>query len=224
MTSILPTMPTRLQLVNAVLRRLREPEVDSVDENSYSKLIGDIVNDAKKLVEAAWDWSALRTTLTITTSEGVFSYILSGSQNNIKELNVINDTSNHVMTYQTQKWFDEKYLIDDVVSGSPRYFTYNGIQTGTGDTRIDVYPKPDGVYTLRFNCVLRNDDLAADYSYLYIPADPVLHLAVALAARERGETGGTSASEYFTIANQYLSDAIAIDAAKHPEEVIFYTP
>jgi hypothetical protein len=45
-------MPTRLQLVNAVLRRLREPEVDSVDENSYSKLIGDIVNDAKKLVEA----------------------------------------------------------------------------------------------------------------------------------------------------------------------------
>jgi hypothetical protein len=103
MTSILPTMPTRLQLVNAVLRRLREPEVDSVDENSYSKLIGDIVNDAKKLVEAAWDWSALRTTLTITTSEGVFSYILSGSQNNIKELNVINDTSNHVMTYQTQK-------------------------------------------------------------------------------------------------------------------------
>ena len=145
MTSILPTMPTRLQLVNAVLRRLREPEVDSVNENSYSKLIGDIVNDAKKLVEAAWDWSALRTTLTITTSEGVFSYILSGSQNNIKELNVINDTSNHVMTYQTQKWFDEKYLIDDVVSGSPRYFTSNGIPPETCDTTIAVPTKHDHI-------------------------------------------------------------------------------
>lgn len=224
MTSIFPTMPTRLDLVNAVLRRLRETEVDSVDETSYSKLIGDLVNDAKTLVETAWDWSALRTTLTVTTLEGVFSYTLTGSQNNIKELNVINDTSNTPMSYQTQKWFDEKYLMEDVVSGSPLYFTYNGIRSGTGDTKIDVYPKPDGVYTLRFNCVIRKDDLNFDTAFLYIPAPPVVHLAVALAARERGETGGTSASEYFTMANKYLSDAIAIDAAKHPEEVIFYTP
>jgi len=52
---------------------------------------------------------------------------------------------------------------------------------------------------------------------------PVIHLTVALLARERGETGGTSTAEYFTIANQYLSDAIAIDAAKHPEEMVFRT-
>ena len=51
----------------------------------------------------------------------------------------------------------------------------------------------------------------------------MLHLAVALAARERGETGGTSTAEYFAIADKYLADAIAIDASKHPEEVIFYT-
>jgi len=52
---------------------------------------------------------------------------------------------------------------------------------------------------------------------------PVIHFAVALLARERGETGGTSTAEYFTIANKYLSDAIAIDAAKHPEEMVFRT-
>jgi hypothetical protein len=51
----------------------------------------------------------------------------------------------------------------------------------------------------------------------------VIHLAVALLARERGETGGTSVAEYFSIADKYLSDAIAIDAAKHPEEMIFRT-
>ena len=56
-----------------------------------------------------------------------------------------------------------------------------------------------------------------------IPAMPVIHLAIALLARERGETGGTSAPEYFTIANQYLADAIALDAQKHPEETVFYT-
>jgi hypothetical protein len=53
---------------------------------------------------------------------------------------------------------------------------------------------------------------------------PVIHLAVALAARERGETGGTSTAEYFKMADTYLSDAIAQDAGRHPEELIFYTP
>jgi hypothetical protein len=214
---------TYLQLVNNVLRRLRETEVTSVQSTSYSKLIGDIVNDAKNLVENAWDWSGLRTTLTITTTADIFNYSLTGSQNSIKELNVYNDTSNVVMDYQTAKWFDDQYMLQDPLSGSPRYYTYNGVDSG-GDTLIDLYPKPDGVYTIRFNCVLRNPDLSADDSQLIIPSMPVVHLAVALAARERGETGGTSAAEYFQIANGYLSDAIAQDASRHPEEVIFYTP
>jgi hypothetical protein len=55
---------TYLNLVNNVLRRLREDEVSSVQDNTYSKMVGDFVNDAKKFVESAWDWSALRTTLT----------------------------------------------------------------------------------------------------------------------------------------------------------------
>ena len=42
---------TYLNLVNNVLRRLRETEVTSVQTTAYSKLIGDIVNDAKDLVE-----------------------------------------------------------------------------------------------------------------------------------------------------------------------------
>ena len=45
---------------------------------------------------------------------------------------------------------------------------------------------------------------------------------IALLSRERGETGGTSA-EYFAITDKHLSDAIAFDAQKHPEETIFYT-
>jgi hypothetical protein len=214
---------TYKDLVNNVLRRLRETEVTSVQTNSYSKLIGDLVNDAKDLVENSWDWSALRTTLTITTTSGVFNYSLTGSQNNIKELNVLNDTSNLPMIYQTNNWFDSQFLLGNPVSGAPVYYTYNGVDTD-GDTLIDIYPKPDAVYSLRFNCALRNGDLSADTDTIKIPAMPVVHLAVAFAARERGETGGTSTQEYFAMANKYLSDAIAMDAARHPEETIFYTP
>ena len=214
---------TYLNLVNNVLRRLREEEVASVQSNTYSKMVGDFVNDAKRIVEDSWDWSALRTTLTITTTDDIFNYVLTGSQNRIKELNVINDTSNIIMEYRPAKYFDEQYLVEDPIKGSPKFFTYNGVNSD-GDTQIDVYPKPDGVYTLRFNCVLRGADLSADTDDLLVPAMPVMHLAIAFLARERGETGGTSAPEYFNIADKYLSDAIALDAQKHPEEVIFYVP
>ena len=214
---------TYLNLMNNVLRRLREEEVTSVQSTTYSKMAGVFVNDAKRIVEDAWDWSALRTTLTITTTDDIFNYVLTGSQNRIKELNVINDTSNIIMEYRPAKYFDEQYLVQDPVKGSPKFFTYNGIDSD-GDTQIDVYPKPDGVYTLRFNCVLRGADLSADTDNLLVPSMPVIHYAVALLARERGETGGTSAGEYFNIADRYLGDAIALDAQKHPEEVIFYTP
>lgn len=214
---------TYLNIVNNVLRRMREEEVTSVQNSTYSKMVGDFVNDAKRTVEDAWDWSALRTTLTITTTADVFNYILTGSQNRIKALNVINDTANLFMEYKTATFFDEAYLISDPRTGAPTYYTYNGVDSN-GDTQIDIYPTPDKAYTIRFNCVKRAADLSADDDTMDIPAMPVIHLAIALLARERGETGGTSAPEYFAIADKYLSDAIALDAQKHPEEVIFYTP
>lgn len=214
---------TYLNIVNNVLRRLREDEVTNVSESTYSKMVGDFVNDAKELVETAWDWSALRTTLTITTAADDYTYSLTGSGNEGKVLNLINDTSNLTMQYQTQNWFDDKFFVQTPASGSPEYFTYNGVD-GSGDTQIDVYPKPDGVYSLKAKMVLRNVPLSADSDTLAIPSSPVIHMAIALLARERGETGGTSTPEYFAIADKHLSDAIALDAQKHPEETIFYTP
>ena len=49
---------TYLNLVNNVLRRLREDEVTTVAANTYSKMVSDFINDSKELVETAWDWSA----------------------------------------------------------------------------------------------------------------------------------------------------------------------
>ena len=214
---------TYLNLVNNVLKRLREEEVTTVNETAYSKLISSFVNDAKRMVEDAWDWSALRSTLTVTTVADTFSYILVGSQNRIKLLDVLNDTSNFVMQYGTAHVFNKRYLLDAPKVGSPEFYSFNGIDSN-GDTQVDLYPTPDAAYVLRFNSVLRTDDLSTDTDKLTVPAQPVIHMALAMAARERGETGGTSAPEYFGIADKFLSDAIALDAQKHPEETIFYVP
>lgn len=212
---------TYLNIMNNVLRRLREEEVTSVNETTYSKMIGDFINDAKSIVEQAADWSGLRTTLVITTAASDNQYTLIDSANLVKVMSVINDTQNCFMEYQTKDWFNDKLYISDPVEGAPKYYTFDGLFTG--DTQVLVNPTPDGVYSLRFNVVKRQGELTSNTDSLLIPAQPVIHYAVALAARERGETGGTSTAEYFAIADKYLSDAIAIDAAKHPEEMIFRT-
>jgi hypothetical protein len=211
---------TYLELVNAVLIRLRENEVTSVSQTSYTKLIGALVNDAKGMVQNAADWSGLRTTVTATTTSGIFNYALTGSQNNLKILNVINDTSNIFMNYQPATWMDNVFLNSDPASAEPKYYSFNGVDMN-GDTLVDIYPIPDGVYSIRFNAIIRNTELVADTDQLALPSLPVLHLALALAARERGETGGTSTAEYFSMANNYLADAIALDLNKNPEQLIF---
>ena len=60
-----------------------------------------------------------------------------------------------------------------------------------------------------------------DTATLYVPSNPVIHYAVALASRERGETGGTSSAELFAIADQTLGDMIAFDVARQPEETVW---
>ena len=214
---------TYLDLVNHVLRRMREDEVTTVKQSTYSKMVGDFVNDAKNLVEDAWDWSALRTTLPIETKPDIFGYALVGTKNKFKLLHAYNKTARMEMKYQTPIWFDKRYMLNPPASGAPTYFVPNGLSED-GDTNVDVYPKPDAQYTLIFNGIKRTGTLVDDRDALIIPSAPVIHMAIALLSRERGETGGTSTAEYFGIADKHLSDAIALDAYKHPEETIWYTP
>ena len=211
---------TYLQLVNKVLTRLREDTVSTVSQNTYSALVGEFVNDAKRLVEDAWDWSALRTTLTVTTTADIFNYSLTGSGNRIELLDVINDSSNFFMKYRDSHWFNKTFLVDEPASGSPMYYGFNGVDVN-GDTAVDLSPIPDAAYSLRFNCILRTPELSADTDTVAIPTLPIIHLAVGLAVAERGEAGGQSAAELLSFAKSLLNDAIALDAGKHPEELIY---
>ena len=215
---------TYLQLVNSVLRRMRENEVTSFENStdSYVKLIGEFVNDARRIVEDAWDWSALRKTITVTTANDVFSYSITGTNNSFKVLDIINDTSNFFMRPASSSWMNNAYLIQEPIKGSPEYYSWNGVDA-SGNAVVDVYPKPDQVYVLRFNIVDRGDPFTADADKLVVPSAPVIQYAVALAARERGETGGTSAQELFALADTTLADAVAFDAARFPSETV-WTP
>ena len=211
---------TYLNMVNNILKRLREREVSSVSENSYSALIGVLINDAKREVEDSWDWSALRTTITATTTANTFSYVLTNSKNNIKVLEVLNDTQDTYLTYKDASWMTRQFLLTNPETSSPMFYSFNGVDND-GDTIVDVYPIPDAVETLRFNVIQREEELDTDASVITVPAQPVLLLAYAKAIEERGEDAGVGASSAYMTAQRSLNDAISLDAIKHPEELIW---
>ena len=217
---------TYLDIVNKVLRRLRESEATTVQGtgniNSYTRLIGDYVNEAKAQIETSYDWSALRDTLTLTTAANTFNYVLVGAENSFKTLDVFNDTSKLEMRYQTSNWFNTHFLPDAPAKGAPTYYNYNGVDAN-GDSQVDIFPIPDGVYTLRFNVTKRNPDLSADTDKVVIPVRPIILLAVAMAIEERGEDGGQQSVNAYMMAQSAMSDEIAMDAARHPEDSIWYS-
>jgi hypothetical protein len=213
---------TYLQLVNNVLKRLRERTVSTVEETAYSTLISILINDAKEEVENAWAWSALRETLTVTTVADTFNYELNGTQNRLTVLDALNDSDNFFLQYKEAHEMNNLFLNSTPSRETPRYYSFNGVSSD-GDTLIDLYPIPNGVYTLRFNVIKRTADLATDSDTLTIPSQPVIHLAYAKAVEERGEDGGVAGMSAYNTAQRAISDAIALDAAKHPEETIWYT-
>lgn len=209
-----------LQIVNKILVRLRENEVTSVQDTPYSKLIGELVNVVKREVEDTWDWSALRTTIVATTVAGTYSYSLGGSGIRTKVIDVINDTADYILTYQTTTWFNKMFLASQSQQAQPYYWNLNGVDSN-GDTIADLYPIPDGVYNINFNVVKPQDDLISDADELLIPYQIVVEGALARAISERGDDGGYTEQE--ARYNRILSDYIAIDAGNRPDETIWYS-
>tara|TARA_R110000751_G_scaffold49686_1_gene110461 strand:+ start:230 stop:886 length:657 start_codon:yes stop_codon:yes gene_type:complete len=215
---------TLLEVVNGVLRRLREPVVTNTSDTVYSTMLVDFVNDAKTLVENAHDWIALRATINFSTVASTTNYALAGSGSRMKIINVLNDTGNRVLIQKSQSQVDRMQTLTTTPESDPYSFTFRGTDAN-GDLTVDLYPTPDAIYSIDFNVVKPQVILVAstnDATEILVPANPIIHLVMALAARERGETGGTSTAELFTIADAFLADDIALDMARSPAESIWY--
>ena len=212
---------TYLQIINAVLRRLRETEVTDVNETDYSKLIGEYVNSVKKEVEAAWDWNALRTTLTLNTEDGVFNYTLLGSGSRFRVSDVVNDTSNYMLQQKGAAWMNRRFLTVDTQRSTPSFYSFNGVDSNL-DSAVDLYPVPDGVYTLRFNVTIPQDDLADNTDTLQIPSEPVIQGTLARAISERGEDGGRLSNDQYILYRSAMADEIAIEAGRFSDETVWY--
>lgn len=212
---------TYLEIVNAVLRRLRETEASTVAESDYSQLVGDFVNDAKRLVEEAWDWSALRTTQNITTIAGTNEYALKDFGVRSEVFQVFNETEQYVLRKQPLAQIREKEL-SGVDNDDPYFYALSGTDAN-GDIKIRLFPTPDSTATVSVYGVKRTADLVNDSDETDVPSQLIILWAYSYALIERGETGGQSGAEQAVFANKALTDAIALDAGMHSDELVWTT-
>lgn len=213
-------MSTFLQTVNAVLTKLREPEVSSITDD-YTRLIARFVNEAKEEVEDAWNWTALRSTATVSAVSTATIYSVTGTFSRTRVNSAWNTTKkrelNAVGSYANTK----KYETYGTVSGPVTDYDVYGTDSTTGALKVRTWPTPDSSQTLTFYLINPQGELSTSTDLsteIKVPSNPVIQLAYALAIKERGEDKGQLSpfqdESYF----RALNKAVAQDEAFHGDE------
>jgi hypothetical protein len=211
---------TFLELVNDVLVRLREPVVTTYNETTYSTLIGKFINDAKRQVEDAFSWNALGTTITVTTAANTSTYSITGAGQKFQVMDVINTTSIFGLTNISFVDMNRKLNFAPVATQTPTEYAFDGVD-GSYDTQVKLYPIPNAVYTVKFMLTVPQPTLALDATVVKVPDVLVVQNAYARALVERGEDGGLSSSEAYNLYKAMLSDYIALEGTRYPENQEF---
>ena len=204
-------------LINEVLIRLREDtisidwsgDINDSTVSAYEKVIGALVNDAKRHVEQRHDWLNLRSTVDIATVDGTKNYNLSSGQE-IKIMDAINNTTGMHLR-QVGKTYINTVTYPSQDTGEPLYYGFNG-SDASNNLKVDLSPVPTTAHTISFDIIKYQDDLAEAATVISVPERPVILGAWARAIAERGEDGGTQSSLMAQEANEALKQAIMLDS------------
>lgn len=227
---------TYLSAVNSVLVRLRESPVSSVGQTPYSLLIGALVNDAKREVEDAWQWSSMLDSITFTTVKGQWQYDLSNVQTDNRATPATDRTRLWIDPTISKPWltnitpnfeFNLDYeptltdiaiktaIINQNVLDIPKYWQVLPSMTYTTanqwNKQITLFAKPDAVYTMKMFIVNPVIDLVNDSDQFLVPTAPVVLKAYLFALYERGEELGEMLTLTTDKVEQSLADAIEYD-------------
>jgi hypothetical protein len=183
-------------------------------------LIGKFVNDAKRQIEDAFSWNVLGTTITVTTTAGTYLYSLTGAGQKFQVVDVLNTTSNLRMKNIDFASMNRNQNFSTPVNGIPAYYAFDGVD-GSYDTKVNLYPRPDGVYTIPFSLTVPQATLSSDQTVVLVPDVLIVQNAYARALIERGEDGGLDSSEAFLLYKSMLSDYIALEGTRYPENQEF---
>ena len=219
---------TYRELINEVLIRLREETIssdwsgainDSTTVSDYHKVIGALVNDAKRSIESYHDWMTLRETADIATVASTKNYSLSSGQE-FKVIDVVNNATGNQLVQVSKAYLNRtRYPTDP--TGEPHYYGFNGADA-SNNLKVDLSPVPTEVQTISFDIVKYQDVLTSASTVLKIPSKPVILGAFARAVSERGEDGGTQSSLAAQEAGASISQAVIMDSGNAQYETDWY--
>lgn len=225
---------TYLQLVNDVLIRLRETAVTTAAASSYSQMVGAFINDAKREVEDAWQWSGLLDYFTITASTGQVSYETTGAPTwtsrtlSDRTRLYIDDVENIPLLFCTTSNYESRLswepTLGDFVNkqvainqGSPAqnipamwqiYPSTINTTPGLWNKTVYLYYPPNSTANgLTYRCYVVNPqvELVNDSDTLIVPYAPVVQKAYLYCLYERGEELG----ETITLTQQKVEDTLS---------------
>jgi hypothetical protein len=209
---------TYREVINEVLIRLRETPIasdwsgainDSSIVSDYNKVIGALVNDAKRSIESYHDWQILRETVNITTVADTKNYNLNSGQE-FKIVDVVNNATGNELLQVSRAYLNrERY--PTASTGEPHYYGFNGADS-SNNLKVDLSPTPSKAETISFDIVKYQDVLTNASTVVKIPTKPLILGAYARALSERGEDGGTQSSIAAQEAASAISQAIMMDS------------
>jgi hypothetical protein len=146
---------------------------------------------------------------------------MTGSGQRFKVIDVINSEDDFFLEYMPFSQMNNLFLNQSPQKGSPYYYNFNGVDAN-GDTQVDIFPIPDGVYNIYFNIYKPQVPLSAGADVIKVPAEPVIKYAYAMGVAERGEDGGLAAQEATALADMSLADHIAIENGRYSDEYVWH--
>ena len=215
---------TKLQLVNAVLARLRESTVATTSTTTYSSLILEFVDTVKDEVEAAHYWRDLRNTYTITAVPGTTLYTFTSAGQHARILDMWNSTTQGEVTRGTFHDFNKKFFgVSTVQTGNVTQFLPAGLDSSY-DLQVDLWPSPSPTNTIKANLYVPGPALTsvADATVVIAPNQVIIEGALAMAIEERGDDNGTAADKQFARYQNMLASYIAADIGSDESEVAWH--
>jgi hypothetical protein len=218
---------TALVVVNNVLQRLRESTVTSATfpTNTYAQLVLKFVNDTKREVEDAYNWSALRQTKTISLAAATATYTLTGAGQRFRFIDPSNrmwNNTNKTGIYPIRDSVLEEWKrINTLNNQYPSWYRFQG--ESSGDPIVEFYPTPDATYSVTVQLYIPEVDLVLYSDTFTVPLGLVEQGAYARAEAERGEDGSILSSESWTLYQNELASSIARSNERNVEELV-WTP
>lgn len=218
-----------LQLVNKVLVKLRESTVGTINENDYSSLIGEFVNEAKHEVESSYNWMTLRKAVPVSVLQDIFEYNL-GIETSSVLMRDIDDPRLPMafcvtpgfsrQIYQLPLEYVSKWRIlneNTITDSVPQHF---GLQADQGEWSILLLERPTTALDYTFFFKVPQDELVMASDTLNVPWRPVVALAVMYALNERGEEIGEPGNIAEQRYRNDLANAISLEAVQNNEQLV----